>query len=57
MCDFSFVGIGEGTKRTEETASKEGEMDVIIFDYIFINDFLLNIEFYIAFKRLVKDLV
>lgn len=32
---YSFAGIGEGTQRTEETANKEGETDVIIFYYIY----------------------
>lgn len=27
MSHFSFAGTGEGTKRTEETANKEGETD------------------------------
>ena len=34
----SFVGIGEGTQRTEETANKEGETDDKTFDYAYILD-------------------
>ena len=31
MCDLLLAHIGKGTQRTEETANKEGETDVIIF--------------------------
>ena len=51
MCDLLLTHIGKGTQRIEETATNEGETDVIIiFDYSHIYIYVISILLYVELK-------